>query len=218
MARSVPEAAKAAPKTTRRGARVFDGSGMGRITFAFAPAKAVATLHYLAEIMSTPMRIEHPLLRLKGVMAVLWIADVRHFQAAQRPITGTRWCAYPQGPVPIDILDLISGNPLWLAELPETEYMAPFEVRGDCIARNLRVRFAHDPKKLLSTAERETLKKAVATGKGIKRNKSQTVLRGEAYRQTPLYEVIPWELMLAPRMRTGDFIARLAATARDTAL
>lgn len=189
-----------------------------RIAFSFAPAKAVATLHYLAEIMSSPMRIEHPLLRLKAVMAVLWIADVRHFQTEQRPITGTRWQAYPQGPVAVDILSLIKGDPLWLAELPETEFLAPFEIRSDCIARNLRVRFAHDPKKLLSSSERDTLKKAVATAKGIKRNKRQTVLRGEAYQTTPLYENIPWELMLAPKMRTKAVIDKLRATARNTTL
>lgn len=189
-----------------------------RIAFPFAPAKAVATLHYLADIMSSPMRVEHPLLRLKAVMAVLWIADVRHFQAEQRPITGTRWQAYPQGPVPIDVLSLIRGDPLWLAELPETEYMAPFEVRSDCIARDLRVRFAHDPQKLLGASERDALKKAVATGKGIKRNKNQTAMRGEAYQLTPLYEVIPWELMLAPKMRTKEVIGKLLAAARNTAL
>ncbi len=216
MAKPVSRGAAASSSPERQ---LLDGLGIrARIAFPFAPAKAVATLHYLAEIMSTPMRIEHPLLRLKGVMAVLWIADVRHFQATQRPITGTRWRAYPQGPVPVDIVDLINGNPLWLAELSETEYMAPFEVRGDCIARNLRVRFAHDPKKLLSAPERETLKKAVATGKDIKRNKRQTAMRGEAYQLTPLYEVIPWELMLAPKMRTRDTIDKLAATARDTVL
>ena len=189
-----------------------------RIAFPFSPAKATATLHFLTEVMSSPMRIEHPLLRLKAVMAVLWIADVRHFQAEQRPITGTRWQAYPQGPVPTDIVALINGDPIWLAELPETEYAAPFEIPSDFVARNLRVRFAHDPKKLLSSSERETLKKAVVTGKDLKRSKRQTAMRGEAYQLTPLYEVIPWELMLAPKMRTKDVISKLTVTARKTTL
>jgi hypothetical protein len=201
------------------GSPVLDALGIRpRIAFPFAPAKAVAVLHYLAEIMSSPMRIEHPLLRLKAVMAVLWIADVRHFQAEQRPITGTRWQAYPQGPVATDVLSLIKGDPLWLAELPETEFMAPFEIRSDCIARNLRVRFAHDPKKLLRASERDTLNKAVATAKDIKRNRNQTALRGEAYQLTPLYDFIPWELMLAPKKRTPEIIGKLAASARKTAL
>ena len=212
----------ARPKATRAatsGPPLLEALGIRpRIAFPFAPAKAVATLHYLAEIMSSPMRIEHPLLRLKAVMAVLWIADIRHFQAAQRPITGTRWQAYPQGPVPTDIIALIKGDPLWLAELPETEYAAPFEVRGECIARNLRVRFAHDPKKLLSPSERDALKKAVVTGKDLKRTRRQTAMRGEAYHLTPLYEIIPWELMLAPKMRTQEIIGKLAASARNTAL
>jgi hypothetical protein len=157
--------------------------------------------------------VEHPLLRFKGVMAVLWIADVRHFQAHMRPITGTRWQAYPQGPVPGDLFDLLKGDPLWLAELPETDFAAPFDLAGDCIARNLRVPFGYDPKKLLGQSERDTLVKSVATARDLKRSKRDTALRGAAYQLTPLYQQIPWELMLPPRMRNMEVIDRLIATA-----
>jgi hypothetical protein len=67
--------------------------------------------------MSSPDRVEHPLLRLKGVMAALWIADVRHFQAYGHPVTGSRWQAYPQGPIAGDVLSLLKSDPIWLAEL-----------------------------------------------------------------------------------------------------
>jgi hypothetical protein len=75
-----------------------------RIVFPFSPRKVVAALHDLADLRSSPRRVEHPLLRLNRVMAVLWLADVRHFLALERPITGSRYQAYPEGPVPVDVL------------------------------------------------------------------------------------------------------------------
>jgi hypothetical protein len=66
-----------------------------RIAFPFAPKKAVAALHFLADKLAHPTRIEHPLLRLNGVMAVLWMADAKHFQMYRRPVTGSRWQSYP---------------------------------------------------------------------------------------------------------------------------
>jgi Protein of unknown function (DUF4065) len=186
-----------------------------RIAFPFSPKKAVAALHFLADAMSSPQRVEHPLLRFKGVMAALWIADVRHFQAHGRPVTGTRWQAYPQGPVPHDVFSLLRGDPLWLAELPEADYAMPFELAGDCITRNLRVRFRYDPAKFLSEAERAALKKAVGTAKRLKLSKREAALRGEAFQLTPLYDDIPWELLLPPRMRTTDIINGLISTSRS---
>jgi len=185
-----------------------------RIAFPFCPKKTAAALHFLADAMSSPQRIEHPLLRFKGVMAALWIADVRQFQAHGRPVTGTRWQAYPQGPVPHDVFSLLRGDPLWLAELPEADYAMPFELAGDCITRNIRVRFRYDPEKFLSEAERAALKKAVGTAKRLKVSKREAALRGEAFQLTPLYDDIPWELLLPPKMRTTETINGLISTSR----
>jgi hypothetical protein len=195
--------------------QILDDLGIRyRIAFPFSPKKTVAALHVLAETMSSPDRVEHPLLRLKGVMAVLWIADVRQFQDYGRPVTGTRWQAYPQGPVPGDVFSLLKGDPIWLAELSETGHAVPFELAGDCVTRNLRVQFGYDPKKFLSEKEREALKKAVVTAKGLKASKREAALRGEAFQLTPLYADIPWELLLPPKGRSREVIDGLIITAR----
>jgi hypothetical protein len=202
-------------KSATTGKELLDDLGIRhRIAFPFSPKKAIATLHVLAETMSSPNRVEHPLLRLKGVMAVLWIADVRHFQAHGRPVTGTRWQAYPQGPVPGDVFSLLKGDPIWLAELSETNYAVPFEPAGDGITRNLRVPFGYDPRKFLSETERDVLKKAVVTAKGLKLNKRETALRGEAFQLTPLYDDIAWELLLPPERRSKEVIDELVLAAR----
>jgi Antitoxin SocA-like, Panacea domain len=189
-----------------------------RIVYPFSPKKTIASLHVLAELMSSPNRVEHPLLRLKGVMAALWIADVRHFQAYGRPVTGSRWQAYPQGPIAGDVLSLLKADPIWLAELPETDYALPFEVGANCITRNLRVRFGYDPKEFLKQSERDALKKAVATAKRLKHGKREEALRGKAYQLTPLYGDIPWEFLLPPKKRTRAVIDDLVTSARNTVL
>ncbi len=223
----MPPTLKAAPpKTTRTAAlaatpghQMLDELGIRpRIAFPFAPKKAIAALHFLAGLMSSPRRVEHPMLHFKGIMAVLWIADVRHFQEHKRPITGTRWQAYPQGPVPGDVFALLRNDPLWLAELPETDHAVPFELQGDCVTRNLRVPFGYDPKKILGQSDRAALEKAVATAKDLKQTRRIDALRGEAYQLTPLYQDIPWELMLPPRLRSRAVIDELVATARDIVL
>lgn len=226
MAKAIRPIAAAAPKTARAaavaatpGRQMLDDLGIRpRIAFPFSPKKAIAALHFLAGLMSSPRRVEHPMLHFKGIMAVLWIADVRHFQDHGRPVTGTRWQAYPQGPVPGDLFALLRNDPLWLAELPETHYAVPFELQGDCITRNLRVPFGYDPKKMLGQSDRDALDKAVATAKDLKRTRRVDALRGEAYQLTPLYQDIPWELMLPPKLRSKAVIDELVATARDTVL
>lgn len=217
VVKPAPQTAKAAPPSAGR--QMLDELGIRpRIAFPFSPRKAIAALHFLAGLMSSPRRVEHPMLHFKGIMAVLWIADVRHFQEHRRPITGTRWQAYPQGPVPGDVFALLRNDPLWLAELPETHYSVPFELQGDCVTRNLRIPFGYDPKKVLGQSDRDALEKAVATAKDLKRTARANALRGEAYQLTPLYETIPWELMLPPKMRSKAVIDELISTARDTAL
>lgn len=225
MAKSLPRAANVLPTARTAsppvtpGRQMLDALGIHpRIAFPFSPKKAIAALHFLAGVMSSPRRVEHPMLHFKGIMAVLWIADVRHFQDHGRPITGTRWQAYPQGAVPGDVFALLKNDPLWLAELPETEYAVPFELQGDCITRNLRVPFGYDPKKILGQSDRDALDKAVATAKDLKRTRRVDALRGEAYQLTPLYQDIPWELMLSPKQRSKETIDRLVATARNTTL
>ena len=183
-----------------------------RIVFPFSPRKVVAALHYLAELRSSPRRVEHPLLRLDWVMTALWLADVRHFLELGRPITGSRYQAYPEGPVPGDVLALVQGHPLWASALSETEYRMPYELQDHCLTRNLRIRFGYLPAEFLGESEQDALKAAAAKAKDIK--PKDAALRGEPFQLTPLYQDIPWELILPAKKRTDAVIGRLIASAR----
>lgn len=134
-------------------------------------------------------------------------------------MTGTRWQAYPQGPIPRDLFALLSGDPVWLAELSETHFAVPFELQGDCITRNLRVPFGYDPKKYLSSSDETVLKAAlVKVRDDVKLNKVEVSLRGEAFQSTLLYEDIPWELLLPAKMRTRAIVDALIVQARNIVL
>jgi Antitoxin SocA-like, Panacea domain len=189
-----------------------------RIAFPFSPQKAVATLHFLADKLAHPRQIEHPLLRLRGMMAVLWMTDAKHFQIYGRPVTGSRWQAYPQGPVARDIIDLIHGNPLWLAELTDTGGLMPFELVGDHVTRNLRVPFKYDPRTLLSTSDQTVLRAALKKAQDLKATNRAAALKSDAYYLTPLYEDIAWELLLPPRLRKDETINEMIQTARRMSL
>lgn len=189
-----------------------------RIVFPFWPRKVVAALHYLADLRSSPRRVEHPLLRLNWVMAVLWLADVQHFLEIERPITGARYQAYPEGPVAVDVLALVHGHPLWVSELSETEHRMPYELHDECLTRNLRIRFGHKPADFLGESEQMALKAAVARAKDLKLNGRDVALRGEPFQLTPLYQDIPWELLLPAKKRTEAVIGRLIASARRAVL
>ena len=174
----------------------------------------MAALHHLADLRSSPRRVEHPLLRLNWVMAVLWLADVRHFLELERPITGSRYQAYPEGPVAVDVLALVHGHPLWVSELSETEYRMPYELQDECLTRNLRIRFGYNPADFLGESEQMALKAAVARAKDLRLNGKDAALRGEPFQLTPLYQDIPWELLLPAKKRTEAAISRLIASAR----
>jgi hypothetical protein len=189
-----------------------------RIVFPFSPRKVVAALHYLADLRSSPRRVEHPLLRLNWVTAVLWLADVRHFLELGRPITGSRYQAYPEGPIPVDVLALVQGHPLWTSQLAETEYRMPYELQDDCLTRNLRIRFGYKSADYLGGSEQDALKAAVAKAKDLKLNGRDAALRGEPFQLTPLYQDIPWELLLPAKKRNEAVIGRLIASARRAVL
>ena len=209
-----------APKSSLSTSRqILDALGVrDRIVFPFSPRKVVAALHYLADLRSSPRRVEHPLLRLNWVMAVLWLADVRHFLALERPITGSRYQAFPEGPVPVDVLALVQGHALWVSQLSETEYRMPYELQDDCLTRNLRIRFGYKSAEFLGESEQDALKAAVSKAKDLKLNGRDAALRGEPFQLTPLYDDIPWELLLPAKKRTQAVINRLSASARRAVL
>lgn len=86
-----------------------------RIAFRFAPAKARAAILWMLEQQQSP-------LDLHTILKTCYFADKAHLNEHGRPIFGARYRAMKYGPVPIEIYEMIKGEPLWLPELGVSTY------------------------------------------------------------------------------------------------
>lgn len=81
---------------------------MARIKFKFAPAKALAALHWMVAQRNS--------VDLHAALKACYFADVEHLNQHFRPIFGATYQAMAYGPVPLEIYELIKGEPLRVAE------------------------------------------------------------------------------------------------------
>jgi Antitoxin SocA-like, Panacea domain len=116
-------------------------------------------------------------LPLKRVLAILYLADVAHFRKYGRPVTGTRYQAYPHGPLPIDFYNLLKGEPIWLDELVSAHHFLPFHCVADQVERTeptcFRLRtiaktVSYDPTHFLSPSDRTALAGVIRKAASLK--------------------------------------------------
>lgn len=91
----------------------------------FAPAKAAAAISHM---LAWAREEGHGMLDLHTLLKACYFADKRHLNAHWRPIFGATYRAMAYGPVPIEIYEMLKGEPLWLAELGAEAY--PWRQRG----------------------------------------------------------------------------------------
>jgi hypothetical protein len=81
---------------------------MSVIRFKFAPEKAVAAIHWMVSQRSD--------VDLHAALKSCYFADVEMLNRHFRPIFGATYQAMAYGPVPLEIYELIKGEPLRMAE------------------------------------------------------------------------------------------------------
>lgn len=79
------------------------------IRFKFAANKARIAVHWLAG--------EHGSIDLHAALKACYFADKSHLNEHHRPIFGASYRAMRFGPVPLEIYEMMKGEPYWLAEL-----------------------------------------------------------------------------------------------------
>ena len=99
---------------------------MRTIRFRFSPAKARAAILWMMQESAKP-------LDLHTVLKACYFADKRHLNKHTRPIFGADYRAMKYGPVPLQIYEMLKGEPLWLSELDATDY--PWRLKGYKIVR-----------------------------------------------------------------------------------
>lgn len=97
------------------------------IRFRFAPHKALSAVQWmLAEAHAHR-------LDLHTILKACYFADKHHLNAHGRPIFGASYRAMQYGPVPVEIYEMLKGEPYWLAELERDGY--PWHLEGFRVAR-----------------------------------------------------------------------------------
>jgi hypothetical protein len=92
------------------------------IRFRFNAAKAYQGILWML------LRAAGRRLDLHAVLKACYFADKSHLNEYNRPIFGALYRAMKYGPVPIEIYEILKGEPLWLSEIGIDE--VPWEVRG----------------------------------------------------------------------------------------
>ena len=93
---------------------------MKRIRFRFSPTKAKAAIHWILA--------NHHDVDLHGLLKACYFADREHLNLYGRPIFGADYRAMRYGPVPVEIYEMVKGEPMWLAELNDDAY--PWALSG----------------------------------------------------------------------------------------
>lgn len=84
------------------------------IRFRFAPEKAQAAILWMLEQRAS--------LDLHSILKACYFADKKHLNQHGRPVFGASYRAMRFGPVPLEIYQMLRGDPLWLPELESDEY------------------------------------------------------------------------------------------------
>lgn len=90
------------------------------IRFRFAARKALAAVCWMLR--------EHPGLDLHTILKAAYFADRAHLNKHGRPVFGARYKAMKFGPVPVELYEMLKGEPYWLPELGRDDY--PWRLTG----------------------------------------------------------------------------------------
>jgi len=102
----------------------------------FAPQKALAAIQLIWEHAGTQRPDLHTLLK------ACYFADVEHLNAYGSPVFGASYRAMRYGPVPVQIYEMLKGEPYWLAELGLDAY--PWRLQGVHLRRSGNTETARD--------------------------------------------------------------------------
>ncbi|MGE8940645.1 Panacea domain-containing protein [Leptospira interrogans] len=98
---------------------------MRPIRFKFAAVKALAAIQWMLEQEQT--------VDLHTALKAFYFADKLHLNQHRRPIFGATYRAMKFGPVPLEVYEMMKGEPLWLAELGRTGF--PWDLHGYTLRR-----------------------------------------------------------------------------------
>ena len=170
------------------------------IRFKFAAQKAYAAIHLVVS--------QHPAIDLHALLKTFYFADKSHLNEHRRPIFGATYKAMKFGPVPLEIYEMIKGEPLWKAELGKEQF--PWELSGyhiRCVANS-------EPDiDALSESDVRHLNRAVETSLGMSFTERTEATHGKDWQKAGL-GLMRYEDMLEDGPDTSSIIAHLDANSK----
>ncbi|MDP1669836.1 Panacea domain-containing protein [Phaeovulum sp.] len=95
------------------------------IRFTFSPLKATGAVTWM---LSRSAQLD-----LHTILKAAYFADKHALNEQGRPVFGATYRAMNYGPVPLEIYEMLKGEPLWLPEIGRDDY--PWERQGHFITR-----------------------------------------------------------------------------------
>lgn len=87
--------------------------------YRFDPRKAIDGITFLLKDetrFDAAKPLYGPIIELRLLLIACYLADKHHLNTHGRPVFGATYRALPSRPHPIEIYEVITGEPLWLAE------------------------------------------------------------------------------------------------------
>jgi uncharacterized phage-associated protein len=173
---------------------------MRPIRFKFAPAKALAAIHWMVR--------EHSNIDLHTLLKACYFADKRHLNEHRRPVFGAIYKAMRFGPVPVEIYEMAKGENYWLAELGINSY--PWRLEGF----RLRVTGNHKPDlSVLSESDLEAIQFGLRKSSRMTFNERTAATHGQDWQAADL-DVMHYEDMLEDGPNKEQIVAYLRETSR----
>jgi uncharacterized phage-associated protein len=172
---------------------------MDKIRFRFHPEKAFAFIHHM---------VSEGEIDLHSALKACYFADKAHLNKFYKPIFGATYQAMRYGPVPLEIYDMMKGEPLWLAEVAHPSYL--WQLNGFKLNRISDEKPNYDD---MSQTNLACLNEALTLSKSLTFNQ-RTELTHQADWANANLGIMSYEDMLEENDEKSFIISNLQETAR----
>ena len=169
------------------------------IRFKFAPEKAKEAVSWM---LTRANRLD-----LHTILKSFYFADKEHLNKYGRPIFGAVYRAMKFGPVPLEVYEMLKGDPIWLAEL-DVESL-PWRLIGYSV--NLEGN-DHEDRNVFSETDFQCLQDGYSKSSSMSFNARTAATHGPDWQKANL-GLMRYEDMLEDTPDKDEIIARLRESA-----
>lgn len=183
------------------------------IRFRFEPRKALAAVSWMLR-QAPPAGLD-----LHTILKACYFADRDHLNEYGRPIFGARYRAMNYGPVPVEIYEMLKGEPYYLAELDDaggSDYGGyPWRLEGFRVMRQTDTVPDTD---YLSRSDTGALERGFSRSRSMTFNERTAATHGEDWRRARMGWIDYRDMVEPENPRRAEILADLEEDAARYAL